>query len=116
MLGDDERLSQVARSNPRQSIATDVDGDAPSEASASKRTRGRTRSKAEAKRKASSQLLMEKIKTFLDDKEVWSEKKDKNKRLDEEEAVRTIQHSSPLKRSMPTSPQQAKKIGACFTN
>jgi hypothetical protein len=46
---------------------------------------------------------MEKIKTFLDDKEAWSEKKDENKRLDEEEAVRTIQHSSPLKRSMPTT-------------
>jgi hypothetical protein len=69
----------------------------PSEASAPKRTRERLRSKAEAKRDTSQQAVMETIKTFLDNKEVSSEKRDERKHLEKEEAVKNYIAIQPKK-------------------
>lgn len=65
------------------------DTNAPSAVSApTKRLRGRASSKAEARGYASSQVVMEAIKTLLDDKEVSSEKRDERKHLKKEESIK----------------------------
>lgn len=70
----------------------DDDGAAPaasaSTGTASKRPRGRTSSKNDAKREASSQAVMESIKTLLADKSVSTEKRDERKRKEKEEAAK----------------------------
>jgi hypothetical protein len=53
-----------------------------------KRPRGRMSSKAKAKKEASSQAMMETIKTLIADKEVSSEKREERKRREKEEAVK----------------------------
>jgi hypothetical protein len=57
--------------------------------SQAKRTRRRTKSKAKAKREASSQAVVDTIKTFLADKEVSSGKRDERKRWEKEKAVKS---------------------------
>jgi hypothetical protein len=76
-----------ANAKAGKSNVIDVDGVAPSEASASKRPRGWISSKAEATRDASSQEVMKTIKILLADKEV-SEKRNKRKHWEKEEAVK----------------------------
>jgi hypothetical protein len=79
--------SYGANAKPKQSNIIYVDSAAPSEASASKRPRGWISSKAEATRDASSQEVMKTIKILLADKEV-SEKRNKRKHWEKEEAVK----------------------------
>jgi hypothetical protein len=80
--------SYDANTKPMQSNAIDVDCIVPSEASTSNRSMGRKSSKAEAKRDASSQAVVETIKTFLYDKEVSNEKRNVRKRREKEEATK----------------------------
>jgi hypothetical protein len=60
----------------------------PQVCQANQRGWGRSNSKADAKFKASSQAVMDMIKSFLAEKNVSSEKRDERKRQDKEEAVK----------------------------
>jgi hypothetical protein len=59
-----------------QSNVVDLEGGNASASSQSKWQRGKNNSKAQAKREASSQAIVDTIKTFLANKEVSSEKRE----------------------------------------